>query len=100
VKRLVGLLPKDADVPLFVFAAGYDAAGLAHGLSATRAEVLVRIAETRVFHPDPPERRTNTMGRPRRHGARLVLSDPSTWTPPDATAHLSDRRYGQIAVSA
>ena len=100
VRRLVALLPRDGEVPLFVFDAGYDAAGLSHGLAGTRAEVLVRIAETRVFHPDPPARNAATMGRPRRHGARFVLSDPSTWTPPDATAHLFDHRYGRIAVSA
>jgi len=100
VKRLVGLLPDEGEVPLFVFDAGYDAAGLADGLKDVRADVLVRIAETRVFHPDPPERGPGAMGRPRRHGARLPLADQSTWTAPDATARLSDRRYGAITVSA
>lgn len=100
VKRLVALLPRDGEVPMFVLDAGYDPAGLTHGLRETRAEVLVRIAESRVFHPDPPERGTGTIGRPRRHGARFVLSDPSTWTPPDATLELADRRYGTIRASA
>ncbi|MDA8316198.1 MAG: transposase [Actinomycetota bacterium] len=100
VKRLVALLPRDGEVPLFVFDAGYDAAGLSHGLLETRAEVLVRIAETRVFHPDPPERTITTVGRPRRHGERFVLGDPSTWTTPQASLELFDHRYGRIAVSA
>ena len=100
VRRLVGLLPSDGEVPLFVFDAGYDPAGLSHGLGGVRAEVLVRIAETRVFHPDPPERSPGTNGRPRRHGERFVLSDPSTWTAPGATCTLSERRYGTITVSA
>ena len=100
VKRLVILLPRDGEVPLFVLDAGYDPAGLTHGLAGTRCEVLVRIAETRVFHPDPPERSAGTMGRPRRHGERFELSDPTTWPTPDATAELSDHRYGRIAVSA
>ncbi len=100
VKRLVDLLPGDAEVPLFVFDAGYDPAGLSHGLNDVRCEVLVRIAETRVFHPDPPERCPRTTGRPPRHGKRFVLSDPRTWTAPDATCTLSDRRYGTITISA
>lgn len=100
VKRLVGLLPDDSEVPLFVFDAGYDPAGLTHGLGDTRCEVLVRIAETRVFHPDPPPRDTIAVGRPRRHGERFKLSDPATWTTPDVTAELSDRRYGHISASA
>ena len=100
VKRLVPRLPSDGDVPLFVFDAGYDAPGLSHGLRETRCEVLVRIAETRVLHSDPPEHNATTMGRPRRHGERFVLSDPATWTSPDATACFTDHRYGRIAVSA
>src|ERR1022692_3115146 len=46
VKRLVGLLPSDREVPLFVFDAGYDGVALGQGLNGTRAEVLVRIAST------------------------------------------------------
>jgi hypothetical protein len=57
VNRLVSLLPDDREVPLFVFDAGYDGVALGHGLADTRAEVLVRIASTRVFHPDPEPRR-------------------------------------------
>jgi hypothetical protein len=100
VTSLVALLPGDRQVPLFVFDAGYDAAGLSDGLRAMRAEVLVRIAETRVFHPDPPERQAPTTGRPRRHGDRFVLADPKTWTKPDARASLCDPRYGAITVTA
>jgi hypothetical protein len=100
VKRLVGLLPSDREVPLFVFDAGYDGVALGHRLSNTRAEVLVRIASTRVFHPDPEPRRDGTIGRPRRHGPRFVLSDEKTWTTPDAELITSVRRYGTVTVRA
>jgi len=80
VKRLVALLPDDGEIPLFVFDAGYDGIALGDGLRDTRAEVLVRIASTRVFHPDPEPRRDGARGRPRRHGPRFMLSDRSTWT--------------------
>jgi hypothetical protein len=100
VKRLVGLLPADREVPLFVFDAGYDGVALGHGLADTRAEVLVRIASTRVFHPDPEARRDGTLGRPRRHGPRFVLSDEKTWPVPDAEFATSVRRYGNVTVTA
>jgi hypothetical protein len=100
VKRLVDLLPGDREVPLFVFDAGYDGIALGHGLADTRAEVLVRIASTRVFHPDPEPRRDGAMGRPRRHGPRFVLADEKTWTAPDAELVASTRRYGNVTVTA
>ena len=100
VKRLVGLLPDGEDVPLFVFDAGYDGVALGHGLNDTRAQVLVRIASTRVFHPDPEPRRDGTVGRPRRHGPRFALSDQATWPVPDAELTTSDRRYGAVTVQA
>jgi hypothetical protein len=100
VKCLVGLLPSDGDVPLFVFDAGYDGIALGAGLRDTRAEVLVRIASTRVFHPDPEPRRDGTIGRPRRHGARFMLADEATWTTPDAELATRVHRYGNVKVSA
>ena len=77
-----------AMVPLFVFDAGYDGIALGHGLADTRAQVLVRIASTRVFHPDPESPTTDGRGRPPRHGPRFVLSDEETWpTPRQRTQH-------------
>ncbi len=100
VKRLVGLLPSAREVPLFVFDAGYDGVALGQGLNGTRAEVLVRIASTRVFHPDPGPRESGAIGRPRRHGPRFALADEKTWTTPDAELTTSVRRYGNVTVSA
>ena len=51
VRRLVDRLPADGEVPLFVFDAGYDPIALAHGLADTRAQVLCRIRDDRVFYP-------------------------------------------------
>ena len=41
VRRLVGLLPADAGVPVFVFDAGYDPIALTHDLAGTRAAIVV-----------------------------------------------------------
>jgi len=92
VRRLVDRLPCDGEIPMFVFDAGYDPIALTHGLGDTRSQVLVRIRSDRVFHPDPAERATGARGRPRRHGERFCLSDPSTWPKPDATLISDDTR--------
>ena len=99
VKRLVALLPDDSQVPLFVFDAGYDGIALGHGLADTRAQVLVRIASTRVFHPDP-EPSPGMVGRPRRHGERFMLSDEETWPTPDSALTTTVPRYGKVKVAA
>jgi hypothetical protein len=100
VKHLVGLLPTDREVPLFVFDAGYDGVALGHGLTGTRADVLVRIASTRVFHPDPTPRPPGAIGRPRRHGPRFALADETTWPVPDAEHSTNVARYGNVTVTA
>ncbi len=99
VKRLVALLPEGREVPLFVFDAGYDGIALGHGLADTRAQVLVRIASTRVFHPDP-EPSLGMVGRPRRHGERFMLSDEETWPTPDGALTTTVPRYGKVKVTA
>jgi hypothetical protein len=100
VQRLVGLLPADGEVPMFVFDAGYDPIALSHGLADTRAQVLVRIRSDRVFHPDPGQAAPGAVGRPRRHGKRFALSDPATWPTPDAELVTHHARYGTVRVQA
>jgi hypothetical protein len=99
VRRLVGLLNDDGAVPMFVFDAGYDAIALGAELADERAQVLVRISSKRVFHPDPGPRPPGA-GRPRRHGPRFALSEPGTWTAPDAELVAHDPRYGAVVVQA
>ena len=100
VRRLVGLLPVDREVPLFVFDAGYDGTALAEELKGERCEVLVRISSSRVFHHDPVVREDGARGRPARHGKRFVLKDEATWTPPDDELVLADSSYGAVRVRA
>ena len=80
VHTLVGRLPTDETVPLFVFDAGYDAIALTHDLTNTRAQVLVRIRSDRVFYPDPGPRST-------RH----------RWTTPPSRPPLRPQRRHNLA---
>jgi hypothetical protein len=103
VRRLVQRLPADAEVPMFVFDAGYDPIAVGHGLADTRAQVLVRIRNDRVVYTDPPprpNRPAGTGGRPPRHGKRFKLSDDKTAPEPDAELSTQDPRYGSVRVRA
>ena len=103
VTRLVGLLPQNREVPLFVFDAGYDVVAISHELKDLRCEVLGRIRDDRVFYTDPPPRANRppgTGGRPPRHGKRFKCSDPKTWAPPPDRLVANDPRYGQVTVTA
>jgi len=102
VRQLVDLLPADREVPLFVFDAGYDPIALTHGLSDTRAQVLCRIRDDRVFYADPSlrPRPKGTRGRPPRHGRRMKCSQRRTWPKPTERLVTSDPRYGTVTVTA
>jgi hypothetical protein len=103
VRDLIGLLPADREVPLFVFDAGYDPIALGHGLNDTRAQVLVRIREDRVFYTDPParvRRPKRTGGRPPRHGRRMKCSERRSWAKPSQRLETTDSRYGTVTVTA
>jgi hypothetical protein len=99
VTRLTGMLPTDGPAPMFVFDAGYDPAGLTHGLADVRAQVLVRLRGDRVFFPEPADN-AGKAGRPRRHGRRFKLSEDGTAPTPDAEVRLEDPRYGKVRVRA
>jgi DDE superfamily endonuclease len=100
VRALVGRLPHDGDIPLFVFDAGYDPIALSHGLADTRNQVLVRIRSDRVFYADPVTPKDGGAGRPRRHGRRFGLADPGPTPRPDAELATHDHRYGAVRVRA
>lgn len=101
--RLVELLPDDREVPLFVFDAGYDPIALGDGLADTRAQVLCRIRDDRVFYTDPPARPNRpkgTGGRPPRHGRPMKCADKRTWAKPSERLTTDDTRYGTVTVTA
>lgn len=103
IRRLLELLAKDREVPLFVFDAGYDGIALGYELKGERVEVLVRIRDDRVFYADPPGRTgrpAESAGRPPRHGKRMKCSEAERWRAPDATCSTHDERYGTVRISA
>ncbi|MGH9028747.1 MAG: NF041680 family putative transposase [Acidimicrobiales bacterium] len=103
LRRLLGLLPSEGEVPLFVLDAGYDPIAIGHDLAEQRCEVCCRIRDDRVFYADAPPRPNrpySTGGRPPRHGRRWKCSDPNSWPESSASLVAADSRYGRITVTA
>jgi hypothetical protein len=100
VRALVGRLDAGGRLPLFVFDGGYDSAQLTLDLAEERVAVLVRLRADRCFYADPPPRPAGSTGRPRRHGAKFALADPTTWPTPTASLACHDEQYGTVSVQA
>src|SRR5260221_6914 len=59
---------------------------------------LVRLRAGRCFYADPTTQPKT--GRPRRHGAKFVCDDPTTWPEPSAQWSSDDPGYGQVQLQA
>jgi hypothetical protein len=100
IRALVGRLPDDRPVPLFVFDGGYDSAQLTLDLAEAPVAVLVRLRSDRCFYADPPPRAPGSTGRPRRHGAKFNCAEAATWPAPTAGHVVVDDQYGTVTVQA
>jgi hypothetical protein len=69
-----------ASPPIFSFDAGYDSVQLSLALADEPACLLVRLRAGRCFYTEPTNQPST--GRPRRHGAKFVCNDPTTWPAP------------------
>jgi DDE superfamily endonuclease len=69
--------------------AGYCIAAVAGPLADTPVQVVLRLRHTSVLYTDPPPPPPGRGGRPRRHGHRIKLCDPSSWPEPDQTATVA-----------
>ncbi len=85
---------------LVVFDAGYDVTRLAWLLADLPVELLGRLRSDRVMGLPAPPRPPGTIGRPRKHGADLALSDPATWPAPQVTTSTVTSRYGMAVAQA
>jgi hypothetical protein len=83
-----------------LFDAGYDAGGFTHALAGTPVSLLIRLRSNRHFWFAPVRPTAHPRGRPKRHGARLVCTDPATWPAPSAELRVTDPAYGQVTVRA
>lgn len=79
---------------------GYSAATLAARLADQPVQLIVRVRKDGVFYGDPPAPKAATTGRPRRHGHRMKLSDPTTWPTPEETLEVpADTQHPALTVT-
>lgn len=98
VRGLVSRMPKNDQLPMFVFDAGYDSITLGDQLKDDPLQIIVRLSPRRKFYLDPdPEKKA---GRPRRHGKCFKLSDSTTFHEPDKEHTADDGVYGKVKVQA
>jgi hypothetical protein len=82
--------------PTFTFDAGYDPVKLGIALARLDVGARVRLRSGRCFYADPPQGPTG--GRPRRHGAKFVCDDPTTWPKPTDEWSTTDTAYGRVRI--
>ena len=88
---------------LVVLDSGYDVHRLAFVLADLPVQLVGRIRADRVLlapAPPRPPQGPGPIGRPRRHGAAMVLADPASWPAPNTRSRTATDRYGQAAATA
>lgn len=100
IRALIARLGSTEQTPVFVFDAGYDPTALTYELADTKAHLVVRIRDDRLFFTDPPPTDPGTGGRPRRHGHKVKLNQTASWPTADAQASYTDPRYGTVQIMA
>ncbi len=85
-------------LPIFTFDAGYDPVQLSLALDDLPICLLVRLRAGRCFSADPTSQPQT--GRPRRHGAKFVCDDPTTWPTPSQRWSTTDPQHGAVCLQA
>ncbi len=90
--------PPSTALPIFPFDAGDEPMHLSQALADHGVGLLVRLRAGRCCSADPPSQPVT--GRPRRHGAKVVCDDPTTWPVPTDRGTATDLPYGQVRLQA
>ncbi len=98
IRSWLGQAPPATRLPIFTFDAGYDAVQLSRALDDLPVCLLVRLRAGRCFYADPASQPAT--GRPRRHGAKFVCDDPTTWPAPNCEWATTDPQHGVVWLQA
>jgi hypothetical protein len=82
--------------PLSLWDAEYGCASFIKQTSDIAADILVRLRSNRVLYGLPPA--YIGIGRPRVHGDKFKLNDPTTWWVPDQTLEVLDPKLGRLRL--
>ncbi len=82
--------------PIVLFDSEYGNASLLNQTADVEADLLMRIRSNRCLYSAPPA--YPGKGRPRKHGQKFKLNDPSTWWEADESLAVDDSKLGQLRV--
>lgn len=82
--------------PLSLWDAEYGCASFVKQTSDIAADKLMRSRSNRVLYSAPPPYKG--IGRPRIHGNKFKLNDPTSWWAPNQVLDVLDRKLGQLRI--
>jgi DDE superfamily endonuclease len=83
--------------PLAVYDRGYGNASFVKQTAMIEADLLLRLASNRCVYGAPPPYRGR--GAPPKHGHKMKLNDPQTWTLPSESVEVEDAKFGRVRVT-
>jgi hypothetical protein len=82
--------------PLAVYDRGYGHASFVNQTAEIEADLLLRLASNRCVYGAPPP--YGGRGAPAKHGHKMKLNDPQTWSVPSQTVEVEDAKLGRVQV--
>ncbi|MDJ0799164.1 MAG: NF041680 family putative transposase [Calothrix sp. MO_167.B12] len=83
--------------PITVWDSEYGCAPFVHKTAKIKADILVRLRSNLCLWGPPPA--YSGRGRPRKHGDKFKLNEPSTWSSPTQSLEMNHRKLGRVKVS-
>lgn len=83
--------------PLAVYDRGYGNASFVNQTAEIEADLLLRLASNRCVYGAPGA--YGGRGAPAKHGAKMKLNDPESWSLPTETVEVEDAKLGRVRVT-
>jgi hypothetical protein len=83
--------------PLAVYDRGYGNASFVNQTAGVEADLLLRLASNRCVYGKPGEYRGR--GAPAKHGHKMKLNAPQTWSLPTQTLEVEDPKLGRVQLT-
>ncbi|NJL40829.1 MAG: transposase [Leptolyngbyaceae cyanobacterium SM1_4_3] len=83
--------------PLAIYDRGYGNASFVNQTEGIAADLLLRLASNRCVYGAPPAYRGR--GAPAKHGHKMKLNEPETWSVPSEIVEVDDPKFGRVRVS-
>ncbi len=83
--------------PITVWDSEYGCAKFVKMTKGIDADFLMRLSPNRCIYAEPPK--YQGQGRPRKHGQKMKLSDPTTWGVPIESVEINDPTWGIVEIT-